>query len=83
MNFFNYMILGQTDLPTLGGVENWGLEVVQQAIVIIMIFLVTKHLAKFKIGSIIVSCVVGGAVYFVVRNWDTVSGWVEAFINTF
>lgn len=80
MGFFNHLVL-QSGLPTLGGIENWALEIVQQAIVIIIIFLVTKHLAKFKFGAIIVCCIVGGIVYFVVRNWDTVAGWVEAFMN--
>lgn len=78
---FNSLVIA-SDLPTLGGVEDWSLEIVQQAIVIIIIFLITKHLAKFKFGAIIVSCVVGGIVYFVVRNWETVAGWVEAFIDT-
>ena len=82
MEFINAMVLASADLPTLDGIENWGLQVIQQAILLIVIFLVTKHLAKFKVGAIIISCVVGGAVYFVVRNWSTVSGWVEAFINT-
>lgn len=82
MEFFNDLVLAQADLPNFGGIENWALEVVQQAIVIIIIFLITKHLAKFKFGAIIVACVVGGIVYFVVRNWDTVAGWVEAFIDT-
>ncbi|API91546.1 hypothetical protein J32TS6_31100 [Virgibacillus pantothenticus] len=80
MDFFNHLVLA-ADLPTLGGIENWALEIVQQAIVIIIIFLVTKHLAKFKFGAIIVCCIVGGIVYFVVRNWDTVAGWIEAFMN--
>lgn len=83
MGFFNQLVLARAGLPTFGGVESWALEVVQQAIVIIIIFLITKHLAKFKFGAIIVCCVVGGIVYFVVRNWNTVAGWVEAFINTF
>lgn len=82
MEFINAMVLASTDLPTLDGIENWALQVIQQAILLIVIFLVTKHLAKFKVGAIIISCVVGGAVYFIVRNWNTVSGWVEAFINT-
>lgn len=81
MSLISNLVLAQAGLPTLGGVENWALEVVQQAIVIIVIFLVTKHLAKFKFGAIIVSCIVGGIVYFVVRNWETVSGWIEAFMN--
>lgn len=80
MGFFNHLVL-QAGLPTLGGIESWALEIVQQAIVIIIIFLVTKHLAKFKFGAIIVCCIVGGIVYFVVRNWDTVAGWIEAFMN--
>lgn len=80
MDFFNHLVLA-ADLPTLTGIENWALEIVQQAIVIIIIFLVTKHLAKFKFGAIIVCCIVGGIVYFVVRNWDTVAGWIEAFMN--
>ena len=82
MEFFNHLVLAQADLPTFGGIERWALEIVQQAIVIIIIFLVTKHLAKFKFGAIIVCCIVGGIVYFVVRNWDTVAGWIEAFMNT-
>jgi len=81
MSLISNLVLAQAGLPTLGGIENWALEVVQQAIVIIVIFLVTKHLAKFKFGAIIVCCIVGGIVYFVVRNWETVSGWIEAFMN--
>lgn len=81
MWFLNHLILAQAGLPTLDGIENWALQVVQQAIVIIVIFLVTKHLAKFKFGAIIVCCVVGGIVYFVVRNWETVASWIEAFMN--
>ncbi len=80
MGFFNHLVL-QAGLPTLGGIENWALQIVQQAIVIIIIFLITKHLAKFKFGAIIVCCVVGGIVYFTVRNWDVVAGWIEAFMN--
>lgn len=83
MNFLNKLLIASADLPTLDGVENWGLEVAKQAIVIIVIILVTKYFAKLRVGQIIVCCLLGGAVTFVVGNWDTISGWAEAFINTF
>lgn len=80
MSIFNFILLA-SDLPTLDGIESWWKQIAQQAIVIILIFLVTKHLANFKFGGIIISCVVAGIVYFVVRNWNVVSNWIEAFMQ--
>ncbi|MBP2079643.1 hypothetical protein [Oceanobacillus polygoni] len=83
MNFLNKLLIASADLPTLDGVENWGIEVAKQAVVIIVVFLVAKYFAKLRFGQIIICCVLGGVVTFVVGNWDYVSRMIEAFINTF
>ncbi|WP_054708091.1 hypothetical protein [Bacillus sp. JCM 19041] len=85
MNLLNKITAGSvpSGLPTLDGVENWGLVVVAQVIGLFVFFLIAKHLARFKIGGIIMTCVVGGIATFVVQNWSQVSGWIEAFIDTF
>ncbi|MBM7634424.1 hypothetical protein [Geomicrobium sediminis] len=82
MNWLNTVIIGSANLPTLDGVESWGLTIVVQVITLIVLFLITKHLARFKIGGIIATCVIGGVVAYVVQNWGQVSSWVEAIIDT-
>lgn len=69
------------ELPDLRGVSSWFSDIIEQAILMIVIFLVTKYLVNMKIGSIIMSCVIAGVVYFVVRNWTVVSGWIEALME--
>ncbi|QQK75397.1 hypothetical protein HUG15_07220 [Salicibibacter cibarius] len=74
-------ILGQANLPDLSAVENWGLNIVTQVITLIVIFLVTKHLAKFRVGAVVSACIFAAVVTFVVQNWDQVTEWVEALID--
>ncbi|MCC2251780.1 hypothetical protein JUJ52_17675 [Virgibacillus sp. AGTR] len=82
MALLDKMILGSSKLPTLDGVENWGTTIVVQAVTLIVVFMVAKNLARFKIGGIIATCVIGGIVAYVVQNWDQVSSWVKALIDT-
>ena len=72
-----------SELPTLNVVENWGLTVILQLISLLVFFMVAKHFARFKMGGIIMTMVLGGVVTFVVQNWSQVSEWVSAFIDTF
>ncbi|WYQ41269.1 hypothetical protein NST67_15050 [Bacillus sp. FSL W7-1321] len=68
-------------LPTLQGIQNWGLTIAGQFVTLVVIFLVAKYLVRLKVGSIIGACVLGGAVTFVIQNWNTVSSWVDALIS--
>lgn len=69
------------DLPDFGGILNWVRQLGEQAVMIIVIVLVLKHLANFKFGAILMSCVVAGVVYFVIRNWSIVSSWIDALMQ--
>ncbi|QDI92496.1 hypothetical protein EPH95_15935 [Salicibibacter halophilus] len=75
------MILGAASLPDLGEVESWALNIVTQAITLIVVFLVTKHLAKFRVGAVVSACIFAGVVTFVVQNWGQVTDWIEALID--
>lgn len=82
MNIFDsFLLMNRTDLPDLGGVQNWGLTIAGQFVTLVVIFLVAKYLVRLKVGSIIGACVLGGAVTFVIQNWSTVSNWVDALIS--
>ena len=82
MGLFEWvMILGSATLPDLGEVESWALNIVTQAITLIVVFLVTKHLAKFRVGAVVSACIFAGAVTFVVQNWDQITDWIEALID--
>ncbi|MCY8486371.1 hypothetical protein [Bacillus atrophaeus] len=80
MDFLNFFILG-ADLPTLGGIKGWGMEVVTQFITIVVMFLAAKHVMRLKMGGIIFACCVGSAVTWVIKHWSQFSGWIDAFMN--
>lgn len=81
-NFFHGLLLGSTsNLPDLGQVENWWLNIVVQAVTIIVIYLVAKNLARLRIGGIITCILIGGAVVFVIQNFSQVTTWVESIIE--
>ncbi|MEC0490201.1 hypothetical protein [Bacillus licheniformis] len=82
MDFMNFLILGaKADLPTLGGVKDWGQEVVIQFITIVVMFLAAKHVMKLKIGGIVFVCCIGSAVSWVIKHWSDFSGWIDAMMN--
>lgn len=82
MEFLDFLILGaKTDLPTLGGVQSWGKQVVTQFIAIVAMFLVSKHLMKLSIGKMVGVLVATGTGVWVVQNWSTVTGWVGALLK--
>lgn len=82
MNLLTFIaILGAASLPDLGEVESWALNIVTQVITLIVVFLVTKHLAKFRVGAVVSACIFAGIVTFVVQNWDQVTDWIEALID--
>lgn len=80
MEFLNSLVLG-ADLPTLGGVQSWGKQVVTQFIAIVAMFLVSKHLMKLSIGKMVGVLVATGTGVWVVQNWSTVTGWVGALLK--
>lgn len=82
-SYLQHMILGATtgNLPDLTQVENWWLNIVVQAVTIIVIYLVAKNLARLRIGGIITCILIGGAVVFVIQNFNTVTTWVESIIE--
>ncbi|MFZ2380759.1 TcpD family membrane protein, partial [Leuconostoc falkenbergense] len=45
---------------------------VSAIIAIVIMFLVLKHFTKGSIGQLVISILVGGLVYFVVKNPDSV-----------
>lgn len=79
------LLLGSvpSGLPTLDGVQNWGLVVIVQIISLVVFYGVAKYIARFKFGGIVMTILLGGVASFVVQNWSQVSDWVKAFIDTF
>lgn len=63
-------------IPTLGisfsGIQSEAAGWVSAIIAIVIMFLVLKHFSKGSIGQLVISVAVGGLVYFVVKNTDTV-----------
>lgn len=82
MNFLSNVVLATANLPSITTGGNWFTGIIEQIVVLFVIYLIVKNFAKFKIGAIISCMVIGGVVYFAVRNWNTVYGWIEALINT-
>ncbi|MGO1134334.1 hypothetical protein ACTOS9_02745 [Bacillus subtilis] len=80
MDLFNHLIMG-AGLPTLGGAKSWVLDIVSQFIVIVVVFLAAKNFTRMKIGGIVVACVLGSAVTWVIHHWSQFSGWVDALMN--
>ncbi|MDA1478035.1 hypothetical protein [Bacillus changyiensis] len=79
MDFFNF-VMGSS-LPTLGGVKSWGMDIVTQFIVLVVMFLAAKHVMKLKVGGIVFACVVGSAVSWIIKHWSEFSGWIDALMN--
>ncbi|MBK4211062.1 hypothetical protein ABEW02_01915 [Bacillus safensis] len=83
MEFLDFLVLGaKTDLPTIGGVQSWGKQVVAQVIAIIAMYLITKHLAKVSVGKMVGAIVFTSAGVWAIQNWSTVTGWVGALLKT-
>jgi len=76
-----WIILTATNLPDLGGVQNWGKTVVIQFITIVVMFIAAKHVMRLKLGGVIAVCCVGGAVTWIIQHWSKFSAWIDAFMN--
>ncbi|APT49057.1 hypothetical protein ABEX69_11595 [Bacillus safensis] len=82
MEFLDFLVLGaKTDLPTLGGVQSWGKQVVTQFIFIVAMLLISKHLMKLSVGKMVGVLITTSAGVWVVQNWSTVTGWVGALLK--
>ncbi|MEK4303708.1 TcpD family membrane protein [Oceanobacillus sp. FSL K6-0251] len=82
MNFFTNLMIATGNLPNINTGANWFTDVVEQIVVIIIIAIVAKFVAKLKIGQIVIAVIIGGFVYYTIRNTETVLGWIEALLNT-
>ena len=83
MSILSSLILAtNSNLPSLDGITNWGQQIIEQVVMLTVFFLIGKYLIDLKIGKIVMITVLGGVIYFIIRNWTTVSNWINAFIDT-
>ena len=82
MNLLNNLLIGTANLPDITEGVNWGSNIIEQVVLLVAIFLFAKFLIKLKIGQIIGAMVVGGIVWFGIRNTEKVFGWIEALLET-
>lgn len=82
MYFFNKLLLGASKLPDPTEGFDWATDLIQQVVILAVIFVLTKFVFKLKIGQIIVALVIGGFVYYAITNTEKVFGWIEALLNT-
>lgn len=82
MNMLYTFLIASANLPSLDGITNWGQQIIEQVVMLTVFFLVGKYLINLKIGKIVMITILGGVIYFIIRNWSTVSNWINAFIDT-
>lgn len=68
-------------LPTFGNLINWGTTIVVQLITLAAFFFIAKNFLKFKLGGIIVTCLVAGVVVFFVMNFNVIIDWGAEFAS--
>ncbi|GAA0337550.1 hypothetical protein GCM10008931_31420 [Oceanobacillus oncorhynchi subsp. oncorhynchi] len=83
MNFLNELLIATANLPNPNQGFDWIKDVIEQVIFVGVAFVLLKFVFKLKIGQIVISILIGGVVYYSIRNTEKVFGWIEAFLNTF
>ncbi|MFZ2965814.1 MAG: TcpD family membrane protein [Leuconostoc falkenbergense] len=68
----NFMFQIPTGSISFSGIQSEAAGWVSAIITIVIMFLVLKHFTKGSIGQLVISILVGGLVYFVVKNPDSV-----------
>ncbi|MCT4409994.1 hypothetical protein EFT44_00065 [Leuconostoc falkenbergense] len=68
----NFMFQIPTGSISFSGIQSETAGWVSAIIAIVIMFLVLKHFTKGSIGQLVISILVGGLVYFVVKNPDSV-----------
>ncbi|MGR8774139.1 TcpD family membrane protein [Leuconostoc citreum] len=68
----NFMFQIPTGSVSFTGIQSEVAGWVSAIIAIVIMFLVLKHFTKGSIGQLVISILVGGLVYFVVKNPDSV-----------
>ncbi|MFT9030988.1 MAG: TcpD family membrane protein [Leuconostoc pseudomesenteroides] len=68
----NFMSQIPTGSISFSGIQSEAAGWVSAIIAIVIMFLVLKHFTKGSIGQLVISILVGGLVYFVVKNPDSV-----------
>jgi len=68
----NFMFQIPTGSISSSGIQSEAAGWVSAIIAIVIMFLVLKHFTKGSIGQLVISILVGGLVYFVVKNPDSV-----------
>ncbi|MFT9391594.1 TcpD family membrane protein [Leuconostoc pseudomesenteroides] len=68
----SFMFQIPTGSISFSGIQSEAAGWVSAVIAIVIMFLVLKHFTKGSIGQLVISILVGGLVYFVVKNPDSV-----------
>lgn len=77
-NFFNSIPTGGITFDGITGeVRGW----VAAVVALVLMYLATKHFFGKSFGQLIVSLLVGGFVYFVVKNTDSVLNAVSSLFG--
>ncbi|WP_188353971.1 TcpD family membrane protein [Leuconostoc falkenbergense] len=78
----NFMFQIPTGSISFSGIQSEAAGWVSAIIAIVIMFLVLKHFTKGSIGQLVISILVGGLVYFVVKNPDSVLNSVGGIFKT-